>query len=37
MDSLGAGDRFRLKLTRDAANDTSTDDVQVYGVQITET
>lgn len=34
MDSVSAGDPFRIKVTRDAASDTSTDDLQLLRVSI---
>lgn len=37
MDSVAVGEGFRLKVTRDAANDTSTDDVQLLFIEIKET
>ena len=37
MDSATAGDLFRLKITRDAASDTSTDDVEILSIEIRET
>jgi hypothetical protein len=37
MDSVAAGELFRIKVTRDAANDTSTDDLQLHAVEIRET
>jgi hypothetical protein len=37
MDSLAAGEMFRLKLTRDPANDTSTGDLQLLSVVVKET
>lgn len=37
MDSVGAGDGFRLKLTRDAASDTASGDAEVLFVEIKET
>lgn len=37
MDSVVAGDGFRLKITRDAANDTSTTDSELWIVEIRET
>lgn len=39
MDSLAAGELFRIKITRDADNgsDNSTADAQLYGVRIRET
>lgn len=37
MDSVAAGESFRIKVTRDAANDTNTDDAQLLKVEIRET
>lgn len=37
MDSVTAGDGFRLKITRDAANDTTTGDAELWAVEIRET
>lgn len=37
MDSVGAGDGFRLMITRDAANDDMTGDGELYWVEINET
>lgn len=37
MDSVGAGDPFRLKVTRDAASDTATGDAELLRVEIRET
>lgn len=37
MDSIVAGDLFRLKVTRDVANDSAGGDVQLIGVEIRET
>lgn len=37
MDSVGAGDLFRLKITRDAASDTAAGDMQLHAVEIRET
>lgn len=36
MDSLAAGERFRLKITRDAASDTATGDAELVAVEIRE-
>ena len=36
MDSVAAGEMFRLKLTRDAANDDMTGDAELYAVEIRE-
>ena len=37
MDSVAAGDLFRLKVTRDAVSDTNTDDTNLLAVEIRET
>ena len=37
MDSVAAGDGFRLKITRDASSDDATGDAEVYWVEIRET
>jgi hypothetical protein len=37
MDSVGAGDGFRLKITRDAASDDATGDAELRFVEIRET
>lgn len=37
MDSVAAGELFRLKVTRDAASDTSTADAELHAVEIRET
>lgn len=37
MDSVAAGELFRLKVTRDAASDTATGDAELYAVEIRET
>lgn len=37
MDSVAVGEGFRLKVTRDAASDTSTDDAELRFVEIKET
>ena len=37
MDSVAAGEGFRLKLTRDAASDTATGDAELRFVEIRET
>lgn len=37
MDSVTAGDSFRLKITRDAVSDTSTGDAELLRVEIQET
>lgn len=36
MDSVAVGEAFRLKLTRDAANDTATGDAEILAVEIRE-
>lgn len=36
MDSVAAGDMFRLKITRDAANDDMTGDGELYAIEIQE-
>ncbi len=36
MDSVAVGDLFRLKVTRDAASDTSTGDAELHAVEIRE-
>lgn len=36
MDSLAAGEAFRLSITRDAASDTATGDVELIAVEIRE-
>lgn len=36
MDSIGAGEKFRLKVTRDAASDTATGDAELHAVEIRE-
>lgn len=37
MDSVVAGDLFRLQITRDAANDDMTGDAELLGIEIKET
>lgn len=37
MDSLAVGEAFRLKITRDVANDTATGDAELIGIEIKET
>ena len=37
MDSVQAGDGFRLKVTRDAASDDATGDAELYWVELRET
>jgi hypothetical protein len=37
MDSIAVGEGFRMKVTRDAASDTGTNDVQLVFVEIKET
>jgi len=37
MDSVAVGERFRLKITRDAASDTATGDAELIGLEIKET
>jgi hypothetical protein len=37
MDSLAAGEMFRLKITRDAVNDDMTGDGELFGIEIKET
>jgi hypothetical protein len=37
MDSVVAGDTFRLRVTRDVANDTATGDAELYTIEIKET
>lgn len=37
MDSLAAGEQFRLKVARDVANDTAVGNVQVMSVEVKET
>lgn len=37
MDSVVAGDTFRLRVTRDVANDTATGDAELIAIEIRET
>lgn len=37
MDSLAAGESFRLRVTRDVANDTAAGDAELYAVEVRET
>lgn len=37
MDSVAAGELFRIKITRDAASDTATGDAELLAVEIRET
>lgn len=37
MDSVSAGDMFRLKITRDATNDDATGDAELHWVEVQET
>jgi hypothetical protein len=37
MDSVAAGDLFRIRVTRDAAADTATGDADLHAVEIRET
>lgn len=37
MDNLAAGELFRLKITRDALNDTASGDAELHAVEIHET
>lgn len=37
MDSIAAGEYFRLRVTRDVANDSATGDAELYAVEIKET
>lgn len=37
MDSIAAGELFRLKITRDAASDTASGDAELHAVEIKET
>lgn len=36
MDSVAAGEKFRLKITRDAASDTASGDLELHGIEIRE-
>lgn len=37
MDSVAAGEKFRLKVTRDAVSDTAAGDAELVGVELRET
>ena len=37
MDSVAAGEAFRIKLTRDAVSDTAAGDAELHAVEIRET
>ena len=37
MDSVGAGDGFRIKVTRDGASDTTTGDAELWAIELRET
>ena len=37
MDSIAVGELFRLKVTRDVANDTAAGDLEMYAVELKET
>ncbi len=37
MDSVAAGELFRLKITRDATNDDATGDAELHAIEIRET
>jgi hypothetical protein len=37
MDSVAVGEKFRLKLTRDAASDTASGDAELHAIEIKET
>lgn len=37
MDSLAVGEKFRIKITRDAASDTATGDLELHNIEIRET
>lgn len=37
MDSIAIGESFRIKITRDAANDDATGDAELLGIEIKET
>lgn len=37
MDSVAAGELFRLRISRDAVNDDATGDAELYGIEIRET
>lgn len=36
MDSVAKGEKFRLKITRDAASDTATGDLELHAVEVRE-
>jgi len=37
IDSIAVGEKFRIKITRDASNDTAAGDAELVGVEIKET
>lgn len=37
MDSIAVGEKFRIKITRDAVSDTADDDAELHAVEIRET
>jgi len=37
MDSVAVGELYRIKITRDVANDTAAGDAELLGVEIKET
>ena len=37
MDSVAAGDGFRVKVTRDAASDNATGDAELWAIEVGET
>lgn len=37
MDSVAAGEKFRIKVTRDASSDTATGDAELHAVELRET
>lgn len=37
MDSVAAGEKFRIKVTRDAASDSATGDAELHAIEIRET
>jgi hypothetical protein len=37
MDSIAVGELFRLRVTRDVANDSATGDAEIYAVELKET
>jgi len=37
MDSVGSGEKFRIKITRDAVSDTATGDAELHAIEIRET